>query len=210
MIVGFGSAPPQLLERLRLYVDDPRVLIYPEFFDAKRELIEKRYARYVEKVLAYRHRIVIALWPDYCHAECAARFGLHSMTDIVWVFPLHHMWEINFVLGFMDRVFDTFFVGYASQQSLRDYTIHQFIDACRAHGLPMWYLGANSREIYEAVLNRFDGVDVTTLSIPGWSYRDNLRPEAPKVISEWLRALANGVVLRSRNGRLVAARRLDS
>jgi len=208
MIVGVGSAPPRLLEELRKYVKHPRVFIWPEFFDSKRELIEKRYARYVEKVLAYRHGIVIALWPDYLYED---KFGLCSY-DILWIFPLHSLSELDKL-----RARCIAFLGYPSQREatisgqrvvLRDYDIRSFLDAAEQLGYSTWYLGANSREIYEAVAHRFDGVDVTTLSIPGWGYRHNLGPGAAAVIARWLEALAEGRILRSRNGKLIEVRPL--
>lgn len=190
MIIGFGRAPQKLLEELRKYVDDHRVLIYPEFFDAKLSLIKERsYAKYLEKLIEYRSRIIIAVWPDYYY-----RVEIARLVD-AWIFPMHSVDEIDFVLKLDDHV-SLLFLGYPSSKELRDYSLEDFLTLARELDLPMWYLGASPREVREALRYGFDGVDVHTLSIPGWGYRDNRGcRDSPRLIALWLKALAEGRIL---------------
>ncbi len=189
MIVGFGRAPLRLVEELRKYADDPRILLWPEFFDAKQQLINRNYAAYIRQLLMFRNSIVIALWPDWYY-----RLDLARYLDIAWIFPMHSLNEIDFVLRLDDHV-RLLFLGYPSARELRDYSLETFLDVARELGLPTWYLGASSREVREAVAHGFDGVDVTTLSIPGWGFRDNRRVDSAALIATWLKSLADGKVL---------------
>ena len=182
MIIGFGSAPRKVLEQLRSKPLPPNVLVYPEFFDSKSDLINRRYEAYVRKVREWRANIIVAVWPDYVYSDYLCKYD-----DIMWIFPLHSLSELSRLPPCIT------FVGYASAPNLRDYTIREFMAKAPR---PWWYLGANSTEIYEALRYRFDGVDVTTLSIPGWCYRDNIRNG--HLVVEWLTQLAKGRILKAK------------
>ena len=189
-IVGFGSAPRRLLEELRRYVDHPNIYIFPEFFDDKKSLIQRRYAKYVENVYKNRDRIIIALWPDYLYDD---RFNLCDLP-IIWIFPLHSMKELEQGLPWCIE-----FVGYATQESLRDYTIYEYLDAVKMYGYRKWMLGANSREIYDCIRYNFDGVDITTLTIPSITFSDLKNWDVVvKIIKIFLENLVEGRVLRKK------------
>lgn len=178
--MGFGYAPRFFIERLRSYVAHPMVLIYPEFFDDKNALLRSDRVSYVLRLLENRDRVVVALWPDYMAED---RFGLCSY-DVLWVYPLHSLREVDRLPQCIE------FLGFASERSLRDYTLAQFLDVAKQLGYRTWFLGASSRELRLALVCGFDGVDVTTLSIPGWRYSDSRRPDAPALVALFLENLA--------------------
>ena len=180
VIVAYGSAPKRLLLELREYKYDENVLLFPEFFDSKRNLISRNYRAYFKKVREWERNIIVALWPDYFYAAWPCKY-----KDIMWVFPLHTKDELTKLPPCIT------FIGYASSPELRDYDLRWFVENVPR---PWWYLGASSKEVYEAVRYRFDGVDVHSLSIPGWGFRDSIH-NAEK-IALWLQQLARGRVLK--------------
>ncbi len=192
MIVAYSNGPKRLLLRLREHEYPPNILIYPEFFDDKRSLIKRNYSNYFRKIKRWERNIIVALWPDYYYASWPCKW-----SDIMWIFPLHSKDELERIPHCIT------FIGYASQPSLRDYSLEWFMDNVPR---PWWYLGANSREIYEAIRYRFDGMDVHSLSIPGWGFTDSIR-NADK-IAMWLTALANGRIL-TKNDLFYGYRPLD-
>ena len=182
MIVGVGmlGRARHLLDRLRGLVDHPNIYIFPEFFDSKKELIERRYATYVQRLLRYRDRVVIALWPDYLYVD---RFSLCKM-DIVWVFPIHYLSEFEK----LPRCIEV--VGYAADPKYREYRLEQFIDVARERGFAMWWLGASKREIGIATALGFWGLDVNTGST-GLPFRAIRSPEFPRLFADFLYRVAN-------------------
>ncbi len=187
MIVGVGRAPAKLLEELRKLVDDPRVFIFPEFFDDKRSLLSSRrdrVLRYVETVARYRGRIVFAIYPDYRNRDSLL---CDLFSDIVWIYPVHSLREIENGLPWCVE-----WIGYASDPRYRDYTLGQFLDYAKAYGYAKWFLGANAREVSIAINNGFEGMDVTTLSMPKVMFRDIKRPEFPSRFASWLKRIASG------------------
>ena len=183
MIVGVGMIPVRwLVDEVRRLVDDPDVYIYPEFFDAKKDLVEGRRNSYIEKVFRMRRYIVIALYPDYFYSEWLCR----RIDDVFWIFPLHSLKELRK----MPRCID--FIGYPSAKELRDYSLRQFFAAVKTYlkDYALWYLGASKRELSEAINNEFDGVDVTTLSVPRHGYQHIKRREFAKTFAEFLKKLS--------------------
>lgn len=191
MIVGVGRLPGFLLDELRGLVDDPRVLIYPEFFDDKKALVNRRYARYVERLLEERRRVVVALWPDYLYED---RYGLCSL-DVVWVFPIHSLEEF----GRLPRCIDV--VGYAADPRYRDYALTSFVGYAKQLGYDMWWLGASRREIGVATTLGFWGLDVNTGST-GLSFREIRSPRFPMAFASFLKRVANNE-LRAEQGVLL-------
>ena len=181
MIVGVGRVPQRVLEGLRRFVDHPNVFIYPEFFDDKKALLARRYARYVERFLRYRDRVVVALWPDYLYVD---RFGL-CRFDVVWVFPIHSLDEFDRVPSCVDVV------GYAADPGYRSYTLRQFVERAGERGFAMWWLGASKREIPVAKAHGFWGVDVNTAST-GRSYGFIRSPGFPEYFARFLKRVADG------------------
>ena len=181
MIVGVGRVPQRLLEELRVLVDHPNVFIYPEFFDDKKALLAKRYARYVERFLRYRGRVVVALWPDYLYED---RYGL-CRFDVVWVFPIHSLGEFGKVPSCVDVV------GFAADPRFRSYGLQDFVERARELGYAMWWLGASKREIPVAKAHGFWGLDVNTGST-GLSYREIRSPWFPAYFARFLKRVADG------------------
>ena len=181
MIVGVGNLPRNLVEKLRMYVDDPRVLINPEFFDSKKELVNRRYNKYVEKVYRYRDVIIAAIYPDYLYKD------VYKLCDlpIIWIFPIHSLKE--FEIGIPSCV-DV--VGFAADPRYRDYTVTEFVEKAKMYGYKMWWLGASKREIEIATSMNFWGLDVNTGST-GLSFRKISSPEFPEYFAQFLRKVAN-------------------
>jgi len=187
MIVGVGRAPKRLLEELRKLIDDPRIFIFPEFFDDKRYLLSSRrdrVLRYVERVARYRSSVVFAIYPDYCN-----RLSLlcDLFSDILWIYPLHSLKEVEDGLPWCID-----WLGYASDPRYRNYSLQQFLDIAKRYGFRTWFLGANAREVPIAINNGFDGVDVTTLSVPKVMFRDIKHPSFPNRFALFLKRIASG------------------
>jgi len=180
MIVGVGRAPRKLLEELRKLIDDPRIFIFPEFFDDKKSLVQRRYVKYVESVYRLRDRVVIAPWPDYLYDD---RFKLCDL-DVIWVFPLHSLSELDRVPSCVDVV------GFCGDPNYRDYNVRQFVSAAKAYGYKMWFLGASRREIAIATSLGFWGLDVNTGST-GLPFRVIGSKDFPKIFAQFLKRIAN-------------------
>ncbi|WFO75590.1 hypothetical protein J4526_01505 [Desulfurococcaceae archaeon MEX13E-LK6-19] len=189
MIVGHGNAPRKLLEflRERLAYND-RVLIYPEFFDSKNDLIKGNYMSYVRKLWLFRSKIVIALYPDYINKI------LNVPKNILYVYPVHNLDRDPEFYDTLREHVDVI-PGYVSMPSLRDYSIKDFCSVFNCS--ESWYLGANSREIYEAIEYGFWGVDITPLTIPGWGYRNNLQYH--EVTAIFIEKLTQGKILKTKH-----------
>ena len=175
MIVGVGMVPSKLLEQLRRLVDDPRILLYPEFFDDKKSLLQLKRVKYIEKLLAVKNRVVVALWPDYLYDD---PYGLCSL-DVIWVFPIHSIEEFER----LPRCIDV--VGYTGDTSLA-----MFVRFAKELGLDMWWLGACKKEIVMATGLGFWGVDVNTGST-GLPYKVIGSKDFPKIFADFLKRVAN-------------------
>ena len=185
MIVGIANIPSWLLDEVRKLSSD-RVFVYPEFFDAKQQLVNgNSVVKYVSKVVQYRDRIIIAVFPDY---QSEDRWGLCSL-DIVWIYPLHRKEE----LYRLPRCID--FVGIPSDAESRNYRLYEIYDEMRSLGYRLWLLGLRPSVAKLLRYYRFDGVDVTTLSIPKWQFSDNRQPYAAKAFRIFVEELSNGRVL---------------
>ena len=186
MIVGVADIPSWLRDSLR-DIESDKVYIYPEFFDAKRELLNGlSVARYISRIVQCRQRIIVAVWPDYRTVD---RWGLCNL-DIVWIYPLHQWQE----LYLLPRCID--FVGIPSDAGSRNYRLYEIYDEVRSLGYRLWLLGLRPSAAKLLRYYRFDGVDVTTLSIPKWQFSDNKKPEAARAFRIFVEELAeNNVVL---------------
>ena len=186
MIVGIANIPSWLLDEVRNIGSD-RVFVYPEFFDAKQQLVNGiGVARYVTKVIQYRQRIIVAVWPDY---QTVDRWGLCSL-DVVWIYPLHRWQELYLLPQCID------FVGIPSDADSRNYRLYEIYDEIRSLGYRLWLLGLRPSAAKLLRYYRFDGVDVTTLSIPKWQFSDNKKPVAARAFRIFVEELAeNNVVL---------------
>jgi len=180
MIVGVGRIPQKLLEELRKLIDDSNIYLYPEFFDDKRCLVNKRYIKYIERLLEERKRVIVALWPDYLYDDV---YGLCSYS-VVWIFPLHSLSEADRLPHCIDVL------GIPGTASLRDYSLPSFVKLARELGLDMWWLGANRREIPIAIELGFWGLDVNTGST-GLPYARIRDPSFARYFASFLKRVAN-------------------
>jgi len=202
VIVAFGSGPPRLLDELRKYLDRIDTLVYPEFFDAKKFLVNREWSRYAHEVMTSiaRGTTVIAVFPDYCYDRCLA--VLRPVLDrAVWVYPLHSKNELGWVLTRFDNAVPEWFLGFPNRPELRDFDMEWFLDAAKRYGLRTWLMGLKPR--FAKYIRLIDGCDVTTLSIPGWGYRDNregyrgIPPAA--YVAEFMKRLAGERVVLGRH-----------
>jgi len=159
MIVGIGNHPKFILDVLQEVIAHPDILIYPEFFDCKKLLIQRKYKSYYFKLLKFRDEIEVAVWPDYLYHD---KYNLKRF-NFKFIFPLHSLSEIDFILKLSDKV--DLMLGFPNKPELRDYNLRSFIEIAEKYGLEKWLLGLKTRLM--KYLHLFDGTDVTTLSFPG-------------------------------------------
>jgi len=165
MIIGLGEHPRRVLKMLREYFkNNPNIIIYPEFFDDLRKLVSGNYRSYIRKLIKIRNIVKIAVWPDYLH-RIPPPFT--TLTHIIWIYPLHHMSELSFVLKLSDKF--NLFLGFPNRDELRDYGLTRFITVAEEYSLKTWLLGLKPKFIKPKFIRHirlFDGTDVTPISFP--------------------------------------------
>jgi len=185
MIVGIGEHPRKQLEFLRAYFkDNPKVFVFPQFFDDKSALVTRKHRVYIKKLLLYRNKIRIAVWPDYMHSVPDVFLALE---DIIWIYPLHEMEEISFVLRISDRF--TIFLGFPNRPELRNYGLSRFISIAKEYSFRTWLLGLKSR--YMRHLRLFDGCDVTPASSKKFRYKNLLNFNMLEEYARFIESLVN-------------------
>ena len=60
-VIAFGENPSHILSLLRFMIDDVRILVYPEFVDSKRLLLDRNYRAYIRRLIEHRDRIIVAV-----------------------------------------------------------------------------------------------------------------------------------------------------
>jgi len=184
-MVGVARVPSFLLDAAR-EVESSYVYVYPEFFDAKRELMSGRaIINYISRIMQNRDRIVIAVYPDY---QLEDKWSLCSL-DIIWIYPLHRRDE----LYRLPRCIDI--VGIPSDRESRDYALFEIYDDIKALGYRLWLLGLRPSAVKLLRIYDFVGTDITTLSVPKWQYADNRQPYARDAFKLFVKYLTKGVVL---------------
>lgn len=175
---GFSSIH-KLLQRE--FATDPNILIFPRFFDSKRDLLAGKWQRYVFRLKRRADEVEIALWPDYVYQI------LKMPGHITYIFPLHNLRrESDFVLRLSDH-YDVI-VGLPKENYRIPKAVAAFLDFCHAHDLRIWVLGL-LRE--NRNLLRFAwGTDVTTFSVPGWRFEDMRDKEQQRFFIHFLRVLS--------------------
>ena len=132
-----------------------KFIIFPRFFDNKKKLIKRDYKSYIYDVWRLRNVIEYAIYPDYVREE------LPLPKHIKYIYVIH---ELEKDADAFFRLREKFYLiaGYASGEKYRDYTLQEFMQTFR--DTEKWYLGISTkRELKEAVLNRFDYADITTM-----------------------------------------------
>ncbi len=160
------------------------LILYPEFFDDKRALLDGGWRPYLHSLIRRRQKIKIALYPDYA----TAALTMSVPRNIEYVVPVHDLSAFEVV----DRLLSDNYIawaGYASDPRYRNYTMDGFLSA--ADGRRIWYLGASTmHELREAILNNFGGADVTGYILGNNDTRRDARLAAAKVREIALRAAA--------------------
>lgn len=161
-IIAVGDQP---LKKFWRYIREKYKLIdyiYPEFFDAKKELIiQKDYRSYLRKLMKKKSEVYIAIWPDhYYDLGCKSTI----FKGIRIVFPMHYKRELDFVLKL-----DPDFVGMPNESRLRDYSIYWFIEQVKKqYGFKIWLLGYKPKFRY--YIYHFDATDITGVSFRGITF----------------------------------------
>jgi len=127
--------------------------VYPEFFDNKNLLLRRKWTRYIKELHKKRNVVKVAVWPDYCYQS-----WIKNALNVTWVFPLHRMGELDFVLKI-----EPDFIAMPQSEPLRDYGISWFVSTAREYGFKTWLLGLHSKLV--RYLPLFDATDITTLSL---------------------------------------------
>ena len=185
VVVGYGSGPMRLINVLReRLIYNNKVYVYPEFFDSKRDLLNRNYMGYVKKLWIHRNDIIIALYPDYINKI------LNVPRNILYVYPIHSLDKDSEFYEQLKQYYNVI-PGYPRMEKLRDYGLHDFCSIFNCS--ESWYLGAISTTISEAI-EWFWGVDITGLTIPGWGFRNNI--QQPEAIALFIEKLTQGKILK--------------
>jgi hypothetical protein len=137
----------------------PNFLIYPEFFDSKKDLLQGNYHNYIRKLWTLRKEIKVALYPDYVYTV------LPLPKEIEYIIPVHEINErvVSLYNDLINKGYKIW-LGYASTPKFRDYTILEFNEFSKKLNTKTWYLGISTwREFKEALQWNFDGIDITTM-----------------------------------------------
>ena len=185
MIVGIGKHPKKHLDFLREYFkNNPNIIIYPRFFDDKKSLISRNYRGYIRRIIMSRNVVRLAVWPDYMHQIPKA---LESLNNITWIYPLHEIKEISFVLKLAEH-FDIF-LAFPNRSDLRDYGLDRFLDLVKEYSFRSWLLGLKPK--FVKYVRLFNGTDVTPMSIRGLGFKDFKKPSFLLEYARFIESLVN-------------------
>ncbi|ARM76117.1 hypothetical protein [Acidianus manzaensis] len=181
MIIGMGKSPISTL--LQQYSS---ICAYPCFFDNKVLLTGDRNRAYIQYIkLLVRHYakygkvLKIAIWPDYTSLYKVEKIAnIYLFNNIRFIVPIHDLSELSIADELRENCFRVF-AGYASDKKLRNYDLADF----KTVNYDLWYLGVSSKhEAREAVLNNFQGFDITTFLFG----RHEDRKDSKKLVSNIL------------------------
>ncbi len=132
-------------------------IVYPRFFDNKKKLIKRDYKSYIYDVWRLRNIIQYAIYPDYIREE------LPLPRNIKYIYAIHELEKDAKAFFTLSGKF-SLIAGYASDEKWRDYSLKEFLSTFR--DAEKWYLGISTkRELKEAVYNKFDYGDITTMAL---------------------------------------------
>ena len=132
-------------------------ILYPQFFDSKRKLLQKDYKSYVHDVWYHRKEIEYAIYPDYMREE------LPLPKSIKYIYVIHDIEKDAKAFFRLSEKF-SLVAGYASDERYRDYTLEEFLQVFA--NVKKWYLGVSTkREAKEAVSSGLDYMDITTMAL---------------------------------------------
>jgi len=184
VLIGIGDSP--LADFVKKYLYDSFVYSYfypyPKFFDNKALLLgdrERAYIYYFKSLIRNLRKVRIALWADYTPLQKVERVvsSVEILKGIRFIVPIHSLSDFEIADQLRENGF-SLFVGYASDKTSRDYEVFDFLKVARDE---TWYLGVSSkRELREALLHNFNGLDVT-----GYLFGSNKeRTDKKKLIKE--------------------------
>nr|WP_011114797.1 hypothetical protein [Sulfolobus islandicus]AAK06919.1 ORF198 [Sulfolobus islandicus] len=149
-IIGVGRSPAFYNIKLSF----GNVYIYPQFYDDKKSLIEKKFSKYVSNVWRYKSVIKFAVYPDY------VRIIFNLPSNITYIYPVHDLNDVEFYFKLKEKY--NVWAGYASNEKLRNYSLEEFIAVFKDE--KKWYLGVSTKqELKEAIGYGFDGFDITSM-----------------------------------------------
>ncbi|MEM3187680.1 MAG: hypothetical protein QXY87_14185 [Saccharolobus sp.] len=142
----------------RIRKDFPNILVYPEFFDSKKDLLRRNYTNYLRKLWSLRSTIKIAIYPDYIY------YKLQVPDKVEYIIPVHSLSKDVIKIYKELSSFTKVWLGFASNEKYRDYEIADFVEFAKRLNAKTWYLGISTkRELREAVKWNFEGIDITTM-----------------------------------------------
>ncbi len=183
-LVGIGNMPEHFLRKVRYWrkrlvpITMNYVYVYPEFFDDKKLLLSGKWIEYRTKLINIYNDVEksvwIAVYPDH---QCR---WLNFPSDIQYVYPIHDLendWKCLEIINKHTTGWN--FAGYPSGE----YNIRLFLEKAKELGYgyyDLWYMGLKPKHI--KYMNYFYGVDLTTMSIPGYNFEKIKRDGARAII----------------------------
>jgi hypothetical protein len=164
------------------------ICAYPCFFDNKVLLTgdrDRAYIQYIKLLLrhyARYHKVLkIAIYPDYTPLNKLEKVAnIYILKNVRFIIPIHDLSELEIADQLMQNGFKVF-VGYASDNKLRNYEIDEFK---KAVNYDKWYLGVSSkRELREALLHDFQGFDITTFLFGRHNDRKDIKNLAVNIVN---------------------------
>lgn len=119
----------------RIRKDFPNILVYPEFFDSKKDLLRRNYHIYLRKLWSLRSTIKIAIYPDYIY------YKLQVPDNVEYIIPAHSLSKDVIKICRELSSFTKVWLGFASNEKYRDYEIADFVEFAKRLNAKTWYLG---------------------------------------------------------------------
>ncbi|AON96545.1 hypothetical protein ATV_gp69 [Bicaudavirus pozzuoliense] len=165
-IIAMGQSPlcNFIKEQLKM-----NIIVYPEFFDNKKLLLQRRVRDYIISLLRNYRKIRYALYPDYYYRDI--NLPAEITEKITFIYPVHSKNEVEFIAKLKSKY--NIIPGFASDSRYRDYDIYWFVNTFREE---KWYLGISTwRELREAKRFEFYGGDITGFVLG--NHEDRKNPE---------------------------------
>ena len=144
-------------ERAIIKEVDKCILTFPEFHDNyfvryKRFKQQNWRKLFIISISRHAEHVVFAVYPDM---QKDMTYLLKKYDHINWIYPLHYMNELDFVLKH-----EFTWIGMPHRTKWRDYSVQWFVEITGKYGLKKWYLGWWN-ESNPSWLKEFNGFDTT-------------------------------------------------
>lgn len=127
-------------------------LTYPEFLDNFYVRHRTRgYKLFIKLLNKYYNIVQFAVLPDFHYP--LMRLLIKNYPDVVWIFPLHHKYEIKIA-----EELGVEWIGMPHRDMFKDYDLAWFLRETKNY--KRWYLGFWAERTPEVLLH-FDGMDTT-------------------------------------------------